>query len=310
MIRQHSSGPGGAHNGWFRPAILMAAADSGGGGSGGGQGGAGGDGAGAGGAGGGQAGDGGGAGSGAAGGGSGGEDMQTLMNRVLSAREKANAGKIAQQVKDAVAAAIGGDVIGNAVKAALEAAGVKPPQPGGQGGDGGQQGAAGRSAEYDAKFKELQQIATNAEKLANEERQKREAMDLRVQRDEERGALIGVLNGGKDGRSLVRAEMLDDVAEILAKRVVRDPDNPSVILWKGDNWNNRDGADNSLNYEKLEAGIKKWSETPKGKAYAPPTGATGGGTGRANSGGHGRQRGDEIADDAQVAQLIMRPVGR
>jgi hypothetical protein len=307
MTRQRdASAPGGAHLGLWGRSIVFCnkEGDGGGGGSGGGQ--SGGDG----GAGGGGDGGSGGAGSGA-GGGQGGstEDEQTRFNRVIAARERANAGKLDKQIKDAVAAAIGGDAITNAVKAALEAAGIKPQTQGGQG-QGGDGGTAQRNAEMDAELKAAKRAADEAKQLATDEKIKREAYEARILRDEERSAVLAILTGGKDGKPLVRGEMLDDVVELMLSRVVRDPDNPGVILWKGDNWNRREGADNSLNYEKLDAGIRKWSETPKGKAYAPPAGASGGGTGRPGGSGHGSRRGDEPASDAEVASIIWGPARR
>lgn len=299
-MKRVSSGAGGAHFGMFdRPRVLLNKEGAGGGGGG------------SGGEGGGEGGGGSGGEGGGSGGAGGGEDELTRFNRVLAARERANAGKLEKQIGDAVAKAIGGDALAGAVKAALEAAGIKQQQPGGQGGSGAgggdaNPGAAQRSAELDAELKRIRSEAAEASKLANEERTLRQAAEARIQRDEERGKLLEILTGGKDGRPLVRGEMLDDVADLLLKRVTRDPDNPTAILWKGDNWRDGKEADNSLNYEKLEAGVAKWAATPKGKAYAPPAGAAGGGTGRPHGGGVGRNRGDEPATDAEVASIIYR----
>ncbi len=309
MIRQRSSGAGGAHIGFTRPSVFLASEGGSGGGGAGGQA-NGGDG------GGGQGGDGaGGQSNGGGTGGGGGEDELTRFNRVLAARERANAPKFEKQVSDTVAKAFTGESFGNAVagavKAALETFGIKPQPPAGQGqgsgqgGDGGgQQNNLQRSVELDAELKKTRAESAEALRLANEERQLRMAAEARIARDEERAVLLERLTGGKDGKPMVRAEMLDDVADnLLAKYIVRDPET-NQIYWKGENWRDGKDVDNSLNYEKLDAGLARWAASPKGKAYAPPAGAGGGGTGKPG-GGHGRQRGDEIASDADVAAIVM-----
>lgn len=299
MKIRSSSGAGGAHIGFLgRPSIFCQVAGGDGGGGAGGGAGAGGEGAGAG-------GEGAGAGAGGAGGGNT-EDIATTINRVMSAREKANDGKLNKRITETIQAAIP-DVISAAIKQALEAAGLNKPgaQPGEQSTQQNQGIPAALTAEIEGKINAFRKESAEAKKIAEDERAMRLAAETRMRRQEERAKLVDVLSGGKDGVPMVRAEMLDDVVKLMLDRVVRDPDNPDSILWKSDKWVDREGYDNSMNYMKLEDGIKSWGDSPKGKAYAPPQNATGGGTRRPHGGlGRGRNA-DDPATDAEVGSLIV-----
>lgn len=304
MKIRSSSGAAGAHIGIFGRSLMfaqVAGGEGGGGGTGGG-----GTGGGAGGQSGGEGGEGG---TGGQGGGGGGDDIATMINRTMAARERANEGKQTKKIQEIIQATMP-DLVSNAIKQALEAAGLNKPttqQP--QGGDPGNQQnqgmSAAQSAEIEAKLNTFRKESAAAREIAETERNLRMAAETRMKRQEERAKLTEILSGGKDGAPLVRAEMLEDVVQLMLNRVVRDPEQPELILWKGDKWNDREGYDNSLNYMQLTDGISAWANTAKGKAYAPPQNATGGGTRRPHGGlGRGRNP-DDPASDAEVGALIV-----
>jgi hypothetical protein len=224
---------------------------------------------------------------------------ETTLNRVIAARERANAPKIQKQIDDAINAAVAA-----AVAKTLETVAKKdPPAPPQGGGDSGTGISAAKQAEIDGQLNAFRKEAAEGKRIAEEERAKRLEAEQRIMRQEERSRLTDILSGGKDGQPLVRAEQLDDVVTLMLGRVVRDPDN-GEILWRGDKWIDKPGADNSLNYMAVADGIRAWAESPKGKAYAPPASTTGGGT-RRPQGGAQRGRGDEPASDAEVGSIVM-----
>lgn len=152
--------------------------------------------------------------------------------------------------------------------------------------------------EVEAALNKAKKDADEAKKIATEEKAKREKAEAKADRDEERAKLASVLSGR------VRSEMLDDVVENLGKRIIRDPDT-RAILWKGDKYKEpKEGEeldDNDI--LEFEAGVSKWLDSAKGKAYAPARGVGGGGERRPGSLG-GKIKGEEIATDADVGDLI------
>lgn len=158
--------------------------------------------------------------------------------------------------------------------------------------------------EQNAAINAAKKAADDAKKIAVEERDKRIAAERRQQAQEEKSKLTSELSG------YVRQEQLDDVVESLQKRIHRDPETDE-ILWKGDKWSDKEDADNSDNVMPFEDGLAKWKESAKGKSYAAPRNAGGGGSGRPPMiGGKGKDGKVEDASDGEIGALISRQTAR
>lgn len=194
-----------------------------------------------------------------------------------------------------------------AIAKALAAAGVKPTEDPGEGGGEGdpakvkQQPPAGGASkvppEVEAALKSAQRIAAEAKKMAEDEKAARIKAERRAELDEAKSKLQAALVGK------VRPEQIEDVVELLTPRLTRDPESKK-ILWKGEGYNDAEGADNSGAVLTFEDGLKSWEEK-KGKHYAPARTAGGGGTGPAGNGGRLPTGKDHVATDAEIGSLLF-----
>jgi hypothetical protein len=225
-----------------------------------------------------------------------GEDDETKFNRILAARERSNEKKLAKLISEGVAAA-------------LLAAGVKPKVEGEEPPPDDKDDKSNKSKPrvdpvLQAQLDKMSKEVTEAKKIAESEKALRIKADKRAEADEERALLTSRLTGK------VRPEQLEDVVEILSKRLVRDPEDASKILWKGDKWRDGEDIDNSENFQAVDAGLVNWTESAKGKSYRPARDIGGGGSGNPGGAGRGpKGKTDDPATDAEVGMHIFKTGG-
>lgn len=117
------------------------------------------------------------------------------------------------------------------------------------------------------------------------------AAEKKADTDEEKAELRKALSAH------VKPTLLDDVVDMLhSKQIARgdaDGDGKRAVLWKD--------KDEHL---PLTDGVAAWAKSPKGKEYAPPVNAGGGGTGRTHGLPHLGGGKDSEASDADVGAII------
>lgn len=136
----------------------------------------------------------------------------------------------------------------------------------------------GLSPEDNARIRQAEKDAKEAKDSANKWQKEAEAEKTRNQRAEERSQLTSLLTGR------VKPPLLDMVVSQLSANVVRDPEDPTRILW-------RDPSNSEL--LPLKDGADLWAKSDAGKEVAPPRNV--GGAGGRGPGEGGGARGGEMS---------------
>lgn len=199
-----------------------------------------------------------------------------LLNKALTDRDKRMESKLTRTIEGSIAAL------------------VEKLQPAGggdgddKGGDKGGDKSAKLSPEIAERLKVLEKTATDAKKLADDEKTKREASERKVRESEEETELRSSLTEAK-----VRGDLFEAGVALLRKRIVRDEEDDSKIKWKND-----DGT-----LVDVKAGRDAFLKTPTGQAFMPARDAAGAGSGRVQGGGGAAGKGGTLSDAGVFAAV-------
>lgn len=194
--------------------------------------------------------------------------FNALFHKAMSEREKRFESKIFKRLDESLGKSM--DELKTLIMSD-DADEQEQPQPGQQPPPGQTPGhMAQLPPEVAAQIKRAERDAKEAKEAASKFELEAKAEKSKAQRSEEATMLTQMLTGR------VKPALLDVVVKDLHARIQRDEDNPSKILWKGDD-------DQLL---PLKDGVDGWSKTDYAKEVAPPREARGGG-GRGPEGGRG-----------------------